>query len=200
MTGFGGVLKNIGMGCATREGKLAQHSDISPVVDGENCIGCGACEAVCPVSAISLNKNNGKANVDGKLCIGCASCIAACDYQAMVVNWAAGGDTIQEKMIEYTKAVLDSRKGKTAYINFAIKITKECDCLAKDDPRISPDIGIFASLDPVSLDSACRDAVIAECGRDIFKELHPERDGNKQLQYAAKLGLGNLEYELIEVK
>ena len=195
MTGFGGALKNIGMGCAAREGKLAQHSDISPIVILKNCTGCGDCVKACPVNAISMSDK--KLNIDNAKCIGCASCIAACHFNAIEVDWAAGGESIQEKMIEYASAVLSGKEKKRVFINFALKITKECDCLAKDDPRISPDVGILLSTDPVSIDKASLDLIIKACGRDIFKEAHPERDGNKQLRYANKLGLGSLEYELV---
>jgi hypothetical protein len=197
MTGFGGVLKNIGMGCATREGKLSQHSDVSPFVNARQCSGCKACLGVCPVAAIEMK--NDKAVINGALCIGCASCIAACKRCAIDVNWESGGAMIQKKMVEYALAVLKNKKNKSAFINFAMKITKECDCLAKDDPRISPDIGIFASLDPVSIDKAAMDSIITACGKDVFKEAHPKRDGMQQLAYAAQMGLGNLAYELITV-
>ncbi|MFH0762265.1 MAG: DUF362 domain-containing protein [Candidatus Omnitrophota bacterium] len=195
MAGFGGALKNLGMGCATREGKLAQHSDLSPFVIIQNCAGCGACLKACPAGAVSIQ--NKKARIDSARCIGCAACVAVCPNNAIDVNWDAGGDTIQEKMVEYASAVLKDKKGRAAFINFALKITAECDCLAKDDPRIAPDIGIFASTDPVSIDKACLDLINNACGRDVFKEAHPKRDGLKQLQYASALGLGSLEYELI---
>ena len=197
MTGFGGALKNVGMGCASREGKLAQHSDLSPVVYPDHCVGCGACVKVCPVSAITLVQK--KAFINEDKCIGCASCLAACNYHAMDVKWESGGSTIQEKMVEYAKAVLDRQKGKAVFINFALKITKECDCLAQDDPRISPDIGIFAAHDPVAVDKACYDQILLRCGKDVIKESHPEREGKRQLVYAQQLGLGNLDYELIRV-
>lgn len=197
MTGFGGALKNLGMGCATREGKLTQHSDLSPFVIAENCIGCGACEKACPVKAVSIV--NKKSNIDNAKCIGCAACIAACPANAIDVDWEAGGGIIQKKMIEYARAVLKGRQGKVAFLNFALKITAECDCLAKDDPRIAPDIGIFASRDPVSIDKACFDLINASCGRDIFKEAHPKRNGFQQLRYASELGLGSLEYDLVNL-
>lgn len=198
MTGFGGALKNIGMGCAAREGKLQQHADLAPIVYEEKCTGCGECEKACPVKAIVIQKN--KSVINGSKCIGCATCIAVCPYLAIDVPWGTGAETIQEKMIEYASAVLKNKKDKTGFLNFAIKITKECDCLAKDDPRVAPDIGILASVDPVSIDQASFDLVNQACGRDIFKELHPQRDGAKQLKYAHKLGLGNLDYELIELQ
>ncbi|MCX5700423.1 MAG: DUF362 domain-containing protein [Candidatus Omnitrophica bacterium] len=197
MTGFGGALKNIGMGCAIREGKLQQHSNIAPIIYLDACVACGACVEACPVKAITLKDK--KAYIDSATCIGCASCLAACNYHAIDVHWASGGDTIQEKMIEYASAVLGKQKNKPVFINFCIKITKECDCLAKDDPRVVSDIGILASLDPVSLDKACLDMIEKRAGRDIFKELHPDRDGYKQLKYAAALGLGNLDYDLLSV-
>ena len=197
MTGFGGTLKNIGMGCASREGKLAQHSGVSPTVYIKKCIGCGSCEKVCPVNAISIVEK--KSVIDKKTCIGCASCIAACPYGAMDVNWGSGASTMVEKMVEYAKAVLDGRK-KNAYVNFALKITAECDCMAKDDPRIIPDVGIFASSDPVSVDQATYDVVFKKAGnKDIFKIAHPSCDSQKQLAYAEKLGLGSRAYELVEI-
>lgn len=194
MTGFGGALKNVGMGCANREGKLAQHSDISPIVHIDKCVGCGSCEKVCPVQAITIK--NKKSHINSFLCIGCASCIAACNSLAMDVDWEKGESAIQEKMVEYAKAVLDSKKNKVAFINFALKITKQCDCIAKDDPRIVSDVGILASFDPVSIDKASWDLINQASGRDIFKEVWPNRDGFRQLHYASQLGLGSLDYEL----
>ncbi len=197
MTGFAGALKNIGMGCAVRGGKLAQHCDISPFVRIENCIGCKDCLKVCPTGTVFIKDD--KAYIDPEKCIGCASCIAACVENAIEINWEAGGGNIQEKMVEYANAILKDKQSKSVFINFATKITKECDCLAKDDPRIAPDVGILVSIDPVSIDKASLDLTIEAAGRDIFKEAHPSRDGLKQLRYACELGLGNLEYELIEV-
>jgi uncharacterized Fe-S center protein len=197
MTGFGGALKNIGMGCASREGKLAQHSTVSPTVYKKKCIGCGSCVSVCPVDAITLV--NGKSTIDNKKCIGCACCIAACQYGAMDVNWGKGSDTMVERMVEYALAVLQGRK-KASFVNFALKITKECDCLAQDDPRIVADVGICASGDPVALDQATYDLVCKKAGgKDVFKIAHPLRDSQKQLAYAQQLGLGMRDYELIEV-
>ncbi len=197
MTGFGGAIKNIGMGCASREGKLAQHSTVCPVVRSKKCTGCGACEAVCPADAVAVV--NGKSKINPAKCIGCASCIAACTYGAMDVNWGAGSGTMTERMVEYAAAVLRGRK-KAAYVNFALKITAECDCLAKDDPRIVDDVGIFASADPVALDQACFEMVKEKAGGiDVFKKAHPERDSLQQLAYAEKLGLGSRSYELVRV-
>ncbi|MBU1726433.1 MAG: DUF362 domain-containing protein, partial [Candidatus Omnitrophica bacterium] len=197
MTGFGGALKNIGMGCAARTGKLAQHSDVSPFVRTKACIGCFICVKSCPADAIEMIKD--KARIIKDKCIGCATCIAVCPKFAIDVDWDTGGSKIQQKMIEYAKAVLDTKQDKAVFINFAIKITQECDCIAKDDPRIAPDVGILISKDPVAIDKACFDLVNNACGKDIFREAHPKRDGMIQLKHAVSMGLGSLDYELIEV-
>ncbi|MCX7927379.1 MAG: DUF362 domain-containing protein [Candidatus Omnitrophica bacterium] len=197
MTGFGGAIKNIGMGCATRAGKLFQHVEVSPIIKLNNCRGCQACVLVCPKGAITLNQQ--KATVDQRLCIGCASCIAACRYRAIDVPWESGADIIQEKMVEYANAVLSRKKDKAVFINFCLKITAECDCIAKDDPALLPDVGILASSDPVAVDKASMDCCIELAGYDIFKKAHPKRDGLKQLIYAEKIGLGTTTYELVRL-
>jgi len=196
LTGFGGALKNVGMGCASRQGKLAQHCDLAPVVYADKCIGCGECIAVCPVEAIKLVDK--KSVVDKTKCIGCASCLAACPTMAMFIDFKVGSQ-LQDKMVEYTLAVLKDKRKRCGFINFAIKINKECDCWGMENPRIAPDIGILACVDPVSIDQASFDLVNKACAKDIFKETHPEQDGRRQLEYAQSIGLGNLDYDLIEL-
>lgn len=196
LTGFGGAIKNIGMGCATREGKLAQHCDVSPVVHVDKCVGCGECKIACPVGAISIENN--KSVIDASKCIGCASCMAVCPTMAMFIDFAAG-DKVQEKMAEYALAVLKGKKERSGFLNFAVKINKECDCWGMENPRIAADVGILASSDPVSIDKASFDLVNKACNKDIFKATHPDQDGIKQLRYAQEIGLGNIDYELIEL-
>jgi uncharacterized Fe-S center protein len=196
LTGFGGALKNIGMGCATREGKLAQHCDVSPVFYADKCTGCGECEKVCPANAIRIEGK--KAALDTSKCIGCASCMAACPNYALFIDWEAG-DRVQKKMVEYSLAVLKDKRGKAAFFNFATRINRECDCWGEENERIAPDVGIFASLDPVAIDKASFDVVNRACGRDVFREAHPKQDGMRQLKYAEDLGMGSLDYELKEL-
>lgn len=196
MTSFGGTLKNIGMGCATRAGKLAQHCDTVPTFYEDKCIGCGECEKVCPVEAIHME--NDKSVLSKEKCIGCASCVGVCPNNALFVDLEVG-DEIQKKMVEYTYAILKGKKGKACFLNFALRINKECDCWPYENERIAPDLGIFASTDPVAIDMASLDLVNDSCGKEIFKEFHPGKNPMVQLKYAHSLGLGNLDYELIRV-
>ncbi|MBN1578722.1 MAG: DUF362 domain-containing protein [Chitinispirillaceae bacterium] len=197
VTGFGGALKNIGMGCATREGKLAQHAAVAPFIIGKNCIGCGACRDVCPADAITVI--DGKARLDPAKCIGCASCIAVCKNDAVELDWRGGTGSLPDKMVEYAAAVLGS-PGQKVFINVALRITAECDCLAKDDPRIVPDVGLFAATDPAAIDQASYDLVCTKAGGfDPFRKAHPKRDPVRQLDCAERMGLGTRNYELVTV-
>lgn len=196
LSGFGGSVKNVGMGCATREGKLAQHCDTAPVAFPEKCTGCGECVNVCPVGAITLVDS--KASLDSGKCIGCAGCMAACPTMALFVDMGAG-EEMQRKMVEYAFAVLHEKKDKCAFFNFAVSINKECDCWSMENPRMTADVGILASRDPVSVDKASLDLVKASCGKDIFHEAHPDCNGLIQLEVAQSVGLGNLDYELIRL-
>jgi uncharacterized Fe-S center protein len=196
LTGFGGAIKNIGMGCATRDGKLAQHCDASPMFYTDRCKGCGECALVCPSAAITIESE--KAVLDRTKCIGCASCVAACPNMAIFIDFEAG-NAVQEKMAEYALAVLDNKKGKSCFLNFALRISQECDCWSYKNPRIGPDVGIFASLDPVSIDKASFDLVNQASGTDIFKKAHPKEDGMKQLRHAQAIGLGSMEYDLVRI-
>lgn len=196
LTGFGGSLKNIGMGCATREGKLAQHNEAAPVSYPDRCVGCGECVAVCPADAIHMESD--KAVLNTEKCIGCASCVAACPGNALFVDFEAGDD-VQRKMVDYAYAILKDKKEKSGFLNFAIKINKECDCWAFENSRIAPDVGILASTDPVAIDKASFDLVNAVCGKEVFREAHPGQDALLQLEYAQVIGLGNMDYNLIRV-
>jgi uncharacterized protein len=197
IVGAGGALKNIGMGCASREGKLAQHCTVAPFVEERKCIGCEACAEVCPAGAVSFH--DGKAKIDAGRCIGCASCIAACGSGAVEIDWGSGASQLTERMVEYASAVL-RHPGKKVFVNVAMHITAECDCIAGDDPLIVPDVGLFISEDPVAIDQACYDLCCrAAGGYDPFRKAHPHRDCTAQLDYAEGLGLGTRSHQLVEV-
>ena len=211
LTGFGGALKNLGMGCASRRGKLAQHSTVSPKVKRKKCIGCGACVSHCPVGAITLADK--KASVNPDACIGCGDCIIVCPTEAVQIQWNQSVPTFLETMVEYAKAALTDKGGKTLFVSFVTDVSPLCDCIGHSDVPIVPNIGILASTDPVAMDQACVDLVNAEAanpasslktntapGEDKFKGLHPDVDWPRQLEYAEELGLGSRSYELIKLE
>ncbi|NOY70621.1 MAG: DUF362 domain-containing protein [Deltaproteobacteria bacterium] len=210
LAGFGGALKNIGMGCASRRGKMAQHSDVAPKVKKKKCIGCGECAAHCAQSAISIIEE--KAVIDGKKCIGCGECILICEQGAIQIQWSQSVPVFQESMVEYAAGVLKTKPNKSLFINFINQVSPGCDCLPYNDTPIVRDIGIAASLDPVAIDQACVDLVNNEpalpgsClttntgpGEDKFKGVYPGIEWRTQLEYAEEIGLGTREYELIKL-
>jgi len=194
MTGFAGAIKNLGMGCASRRGKFEQHCGIVPDLNPGECVGCGLCASNCPANAITLK--NGKARIDEANCIGCGECVVVCKTEALSAKWSETLANLQEKMVEYACGAIESVDRKIGYINFLTNVTRDCDCLAKDDPKIVEDIGILASNDLVSIDSASAEILNGLRSKDIFRQEHPEIDWKVQLKYASSLGLGEIDYKL----
>lgn len=186
---FGGALKNLGMGLASRRGKLAQHSNVKHHIKKEKCSSCGTCLENCPVAAIVFDENK-KAEINQGKCISCSKCIAVCPTGAVRIPWGTPGkEFFQERVAEYAKAASQGRN--CFYINFLINITKDCDCMDKELEIITPDIGILASSDPVALDQASYDLVVKQYPE--FANFY----GESQLKHAQELGLGSKDYELI---
>lgn len=209
MAGFGGTIKNLAMGCASASGKQIQHSDAKPTVIGDKCIACGICIKNCPVDAIEMKE---KAYINHNICIGCGECTTVCPTRAIEVQWETDSDVFLEKMAEYAYGAVENKKGKVAYFNFVMNVTPMCDCVPWNDVPIVNDIGILASFDPVAIDKASVDLIDKaignkgsqlphdhQLGDDKFKAIH-NIDGKRILDYCGEIGLGNLEYELIEVK
>jgi uncharacterized Fe-S center protein len=205
--GFGGALKNLGMGCACRSGKQIQHSDIHPRVNAGRCVSCGVCLKWCPAGAISQEGKN-KAVIDPERCVGCAECVVACRSGAISINWNEGaGGTTQRKMVEYAAAVLMDKKERCGFINVLANITQFCDCYDGSGNFLVPDIGILASRDPVAIDQASVDMVNAapraggtEAGYgDLFESVHAGVSWRHQLEHAVKIGLGSREYRLVDL-
>jgi len=194
MSGYAGSIKNVCMGMASRAGKQVQHSSLKPAINPENCTMCGYCMEMCPVSAIS--EASGKTFINSKLCIGCGECISACKFNAVTINWSEDVDVFVERMAEYACGILSQIKRKI-FINFAFDITEECDCISGDDPRIAEDTGIFASEDILAVDKACFDMLTK--GKDIFSRNKKKKAYLHQFKYAEGIGLGGLDYELIEL-
>jgi uncharacterized Fe-S center protein len=211
LSGFGGTLKNVGMGGASRKGKLAQHSNISPKVLAKKCTGCGECVAHCAQEAISINLETEKAVIDPKKCVGCAECILVCPYGNIQIQWNESIPVFLKKMMEYAYGLLKDKKGRAVFVNFITQVSPACDCYGFNDTPIVGDLGILASRDPVALDQACADLVIQspglkgsalknlKAGSDKFKDIYPQVDWPIQLEYAEQLGLGTREYELVKV-
>ncbi len=208
LSGFGGTIKNVGMGCASRKGKLAQHSSLSPKISGERCIGCGECQAHCSQYAISMVDE--KARIDADACIGCGECILICPNEAIEVQWNQSIPVFLENMVEYTMGVLAGKANKALFINFITDVSPACDCFPANDAPIVKNIGVVASTDPVAIDQASVDLVNAEPalagtllttniapGEDKFKGIYPKVDWEIQLDYAEALGLGARAYELV---
>lgn len=206
-TGFGGALKNLGMGGGSRAGKQMMHSDVLPRLKLENCKGCAKCERWCPSGAIKVEE--AKARIDSALCIGCGECVVTCPNQAVRISWKTEKDVIQEKIAEYALGVLSEKKGKAGFINFVLGVTPDCDCCSWSDAPLVRDLGILAAQDPVALDQASLDLVNQEIGlpgtrlnelhsRDKFGSIHGV-DSTVQLAYAEKIGLGTREYRLIKI-
>ena len=190
LAGFGGAVKQLAMGCASRGGKLAQHSNAVPKIKARRCEACGDCLETCPANAIILHP---KPMIDDTKCIGCASCMAVCRQKAVTMTWwASVSKKFREKLAEYALA---AQKDKVnIYINFVLNITRRCDCESHKMKPVVPDVGILASIDPVSIDTASLDLTQKRKGRKIFQR------GRTALEFAEKIGLGNTHYELVQIK
>ena len=197
------------MGCAVPRGKKEQHS-LKFVVNQDKCTGCEECISVCPESAISLQ--DGRAFIDNTKCIGCGECMGNCPVQAQEIDWRTEITPFNERLVEYAYGVLQNKKDKAGYINFLINITPNCDCFPWSDMPIVPDIGILASKDPVAIDRASFDLVNKqtgfkntqlksnhEAGLDKFKGMRPHTNSYVQIEYGQEIGLGQSDYNLIDI-
>ena len=209
LTGFGGAIKNLGMGGGSRAGKMAMHNDGKPMVSKDKCVGCGDCYKQCAQSAIRVKGK--KANIDQALCAGCGRCIGACNRHAIGIAWDSANDSLNRKMAEYALAVCQGRPG--FHINVVNQVSPYCDCHSESDAAVIPDLGIFASKDPVAVDAASIEAVNKAAalagsivderpeapGGDLFRRIHPATDWSSQLDHAVDIGLGQRRHKVIEV-
>ena len=216
MTGFGGTIKNIGMGCGSRAGKTEQHSNGKAEINAETCVGCKACIKECANNALSFDEENKKSVVNQDNCVGCGRCLGACNFDAISFAFDAAVAMLNRKMAEYTKAVVDGRP--QFHISLVVDVSPNCDCHGENDVPILPNLGMFASADPLALEQACVDACMAATPlpgsqladnmakgdfhdhHDHFTNCRPESEWKTCLEHAEKIGLGTREYELITVK
>jgi hypothetical protein len=207
VAGFGGAIKNLGMGCASAVGKQAQHS-ARPLIIEETCIGCGKCIPVCPKTAIALV--NDKSSIESSKCIGCFECMTICPERAIDIDWVTEIPQFIERIVEYAVGAVHGKESRTGYMNFLTHITPDCDCVPWSDISVVPDIGILASRDPVAIDAASFDLVNSQKGNpesmlhhnyhegaDKFRGLRENTDAYRQIMYGVEVGLGSSEYELV---
>ncbi len=210
LTGFGGAIKNLGMGCASRKGKLVQHSTVAPKVAEKHCTCCGLCPRSCAHDAIVIT--GGTAVIDPQKCAGCSRCITVCPVKAINIQWNEAADLVMKKMAEYALGAVNGKSERTIYINFITQVSPACDCYGHADAPIVNDIGICASTDPVAIDQACADLVNGargnegsalqsghEPGGDKFRGCWPEIPWEVQLEHGEKIGLGSRKYELVRI-
>lgn len=194
LCGFGGAIKNLGMGCAARQGKYEQHNTVVPETAVENCTACGACIKWCGGNALVLE--NKKIVLDPVKCTGCGQCILACNFKVFGLPWNENAALVQEKIVEYAFGTLKGKR--TFYINFLNHITSYCDCFKAKGKPLMHDIGILLSSDPVAIDQACMDLIEKHAGHNILKEV-TGMDGSRQIEYAESLKLGSRNYQLLEI-
>ncbi len=207
--GFGGALKNLGMGCGSNEGKRDMHSNGRPLVDGEKCVGCGACAKSCAHNGPKLTEH-GAMQIDWSACMGCGRCLDACPVGAIYHDDRRAAELLNYKIAEYAKAVVQGRPN--FHINMVLDVSPYCDCYDRNDLPIVPNVGMFASFDPVALDLACADAVNAQApmpssrlsradreGRDNLTASFPKTNWRTQIAHGKKIGLGEDSYELVKV-
>ncbi len=216
MTGFGGAIKNIGMGCGSRAGKKEQHSSGKPHIQEKACRGCRKCQKECANGGLVFDEATRKMQVDQNHCVGCGRCLGACNFDAIVFDNDSAVADLNRRMAEYAKAVVDGRP--SFHISLVLDISPNCDCHGENDTPILPDIGMFASFDPLALDQACADACLAAVPlpnsqlsdnmakpdfmdhHDHFVNSTPESEWKTCLEHAEHIGLGTRSYELIPVK
>lgn len=216
MTGFGGAIKNIGMGCGSRAGKSEQHSSGKPHIKAERCRGCRRCQRECANGGLVFDEGTKKMKVNEGHCVGCGRCLGACNFDAIAFNDYAANAMLNRKMAEYAKAVVDGRPH--FHVSLIVDVSPNCDCHGENDMPILPDLGMFASFDPLALDQACVDACLAasplaggQLARNIsasgfvdrhdhFSNSSPESEWRTCLEHAEKIGLGSRAYDLVVVK
>lgn len=215
MTGFGGAIKNIGMGCGSRAGKKEQHSSGKPYIAPDLCRACMKCQKECANDGLVFDQEHKKMTVDQDHCVGCGRCLGACNFDAIAFDNDEANELLNRRMAEYTKAVVDGRPN--FHISLVMDVSPNCDCHGENDAPILPDLGMFASFDPLALDQACVDACLkaaplpgsqladnlAKKGfvdyHDHFINSSPESEWQSCMDQAEKIGLGTRDYELISV-
>ena len=194
-TGLAATIKNMGMGMASRKGKLEQHSVSKPGIRPQRCTACGQCLHWCPVDAIGIPDNF--AVIDENICIGCGECLTVCRFGAVYFKWDNTNEKLQQEIAEHALGIAKQKKDKIGYLTFLVQMTKDCDCMAQQPDYLLEDIGVLAGKDPVAIDQAVID-LTSQKGKSLAELSYPAIQAEHQLEYAERIGLGSREYELLE--
>ncbi len=213
-TGFGGTIKNIGMGSGSRAGKKEQHSSGKATIIADLCRGCRKCRKECANNGLVFDEQSRKMTVNRDNCVGCGRCLGACNFDAIRFQNDGAVSDLNCKMAEYTKAVLDGRP--SFHISLIVDVSPNCDCHQENDAPIIPDVGMLCSFDPLALDQACVDLCLKQTPiensqlgdhlraigfidrHDHFCNNNPESEYLSCLEHAEKIGLGSRRYELVK--
>lgn len=187
-SGFGGVIKNLGMGAVTKKTKGDIHEGGMPELKCK-CTQCKACEMSCPIGGIKVTDKP-----EIKLCYGCSNCIYVCP--AKVLKPKVNDFDI---LLGEAAAVAQKQFKKKFYISYLINISKHCDCESEPKEKIAKDCGYLFGKDGVAIDKAGYDLIIKNEGRNVFKEKNL-KDGVEQIDAAEKFGMGSRKYDLVEIK
>lgn len=216
LTGFGGAIKNIGMGCGSRAGKKDQHANGKPDISEDLCRGCLRCLRECANNGLIFDPEKKKMTINKDNCVGCGRCLGSCNFDAINFENGSSNEELNYRMAEYTKAVIDGRPN--FHISLIVDVSPNCDCHSENDAPILPNLGMFASFDPLALDQACVDACLAakplpnsqlsdnlatpgfHDHHDHFTNSTPDSEWRTCLSHSEKLGIGSREYELVFVK
>jgi len=196
-TGLGAAIKNLGMGLASRMGKMRQHSAVKPEIIADKCRLCGKCLEWCPEGIIA--EKEGKAYINAEHCIGCGQCLAVCNFDSVRYDWNADPEYLQKAMAEHAYGSVKNKLDRTFYFNVLVDMTKDCDCASKKQEKLIPDVGILASTDPVAIDVATLDLTKQANGKHLTATAYPRHDPLIQLRHAEKVGLGSTTYELVQL-
>lgn len=212
---IGGAIKNIGMGCGSRAGKTEQHTSGKPFIKERKCRGCKRCMRECANNGLVFDPETKKMHIDLDHCMGCGRCLGACNFDAIRFKQDNAVEMLNKRMAEYAQAVCHGRP--CFHISLVQDVSPYCDCHPENDIPIIPDIGMFASMDPVALDQACLDAckkehpmpnsILAENlkkagftdASDPFINTSPDTECDSCLSHAEKIGLGTRSYELVTI-